>query len=362
MATSRPGPLKDLPLELFLDPDLHICSPMRNRMRTNKRPLSPGTSSLCTPAKRRILFPEGISSLSKPTKSPLSSANGRFPVAQIHDLLRSPDSPARRLDFGGANPSEVENIHVLSKPRPSPVGGSSRDVTSLRRATRTPSTRTTTPPLGSSSRAPSFPASSSLRRAFIEMDTDDHFSPRKSRVAALSRDSPVPSPVPCTDSQLRDIPAHYPGFDVHLDTHDDMKEAVEEKSEGKLKVSRDVNKENIPPRGCRSNPPTSDIYCQTSWSKLGRSPLRKSDVIEGNDNAMPTTFHVERIEEPLTPAQRSAAFLKRPSFELANLTPGLSITFKPVKKALVPHQDGAERVADEEASGVSSSLPKLAAQ
>jgi hypothetical protein len=89
----RPGPLRDLPLERFVDvPFTPVPTTPR---RTHKRPLSPGTPSLFSPTKRRILAQEGVFSPEKTIKSSITAYDR--PLV-IHDVLKQ--SPARKLDFG----------------------------------------------------------------------------------------------------------------------------------------------------------------------------------------------------------------------------------------------------------------------
>lgn len=89
----RPGPLRDLPLERFVD--LPFPSVPATPRRAHKRPLSPGTPNLFSPTKKRILAQEGIFSPEKTVKSSIVPSDRTLIV---HDFLRH--SPARKLDFG----------------------------------------------------------------------------------------------------------------------------------------------------------------------------------------------------------------------------------------------------------------------
>lgn len=91
--TPRPGPLRDLPLERFVD--LPFPSVPATPRRAHKRPLSPGTPNLFSPTKKRILAQEGIFSPEKTVKSSIVPSDHAL-IA--HDFLRY--SPARKLDFG----------------------------------------------------------------------------------------------------------------------------------------------------------------------------------------------------------------------------------------------------------------------
>ena len=89
----RPGPLRDLPIERFVDvPFTPVPTTPR---RTHKRPLSPGTPNLFSPTKRRILAQEGVFSPEKTIKSSIVPSDRGL---VIHDVLRQ--SPALKLDFG----------------------------------------------------------------------------------------------------------------------------------------------------------------------------------------------------------------------------------------------------------------------
>ena len=90
---SRPGPLRDLPLERFIDPQ-STPVPTTPR-RAHKRRLSPGTPNLFSPTKRRILAQEGVFSPEKTIKSFIVPSDRAL---VIHNVLKR--SPARKLDFG----------------------------------------------------------------------------------------------------------------------------------------------------------------------------------------------------------------------------------------------------------------------
>ena len=88
----RPGPLRDLPLEQFVDVPF---TPIPTTRRAHKRPLSPGTPNLFSPTKRRILTQEGVFSPEKTIKSFIVPSDR---ISVTHGILRR--SPARKLDFG----------------------------------------------------------------------------------------------------------------------------------------------------------------------------------------------------------------------------------------------------------------------
>jgi len=86
----RPGPLRELPLERFIDVPFRPV-PATPR-QAHKRPLSPGTPNLFSPTKRRILAQEGVFSPEKTIKSSIAPS---YRALVIRD-----QGPARKLDFG----------------------------------------------------------------------------------------------------------------------------------------------------------------------------------------------------------------------------------------------------------------------
>ena len=95
----RPGPLRDLPLERFID--VPFTPIPTTPQRAHKRPLSPGTPNLFSPTKRRILAQEGVFSPEKTIKSFIVPSDRAL---VIRDVLRQ--SPARKLDFGQISRSD----------------------------------------------------------------------------------------------------------------------------------------------------------------------------------------------------------------------------------------------------------------
>ena len=104
----RPGPLRDLPLERFVD--VPFASVPTTPRRTHKRPLSPGTPNLFSPTKRRILAQEGVFSPEKTIKSSIAPSDRAL---VIHDVLRQ--SPAVKLDFGHSPRNKVASTSHLSQ-------------------------------------------------------------------------------------------------------------------------------------------------------------------------------------------------------------------------------------------------------
>lgn len=154
----RPGPLQDLPLEHFLPPNPNLPKSPFKLARGSKRPLSPGAPSTFSPAKRRILVVEGIYS-PESLKSPLSSSIQS--PARFADLVKGPDSPARRLDFGlpkNHSQSSAESSTAVNTPASSLFEASLGLTTPTRKSTANslaPSPelvhKSATPPIASSS-------------------------------------------------------------------------------------------------------------------------------------------------------------------------------------------------------------------
>lgn len=210
----RPGPLQELPLDLFLPPNPNLPT----KSRPNKRPLSPGGPNLFSPAKRRILNDEGIFSPEKTFKSPIS---GRYAPARFAEVLGGPASPARKLDFGVAK-------HRVESPVPSRI--------SANIATTTP-----TRAIPSSSRLAPSPELRPPRRQDDD-EMEDYFSSAghssSSQLAFVAREIPPPP-----DPQSN----HYPGFHVHYDTHIPLT-SVDVDMDDVAPVDKDGQKENVAPR------------------------------------------------------------------------------------------------------------------
>lgn len=97
------APLQEMPLEQFLLP------PNSSKLGiSTKRPVSPGTPVLYSPAKRRILSQEGfylLTTKAPASTTPTASSQNRQPTKALQhqrftDALMGPDSPVRKLDFG----------------------------------------------------------------------------------------------------------------------------------------------------------------------------------------------------------------------------------------------------------------------
>jgi hypothetical protein len=226
-------PLRDLPLDSFL--------PIEHRA-SSKRPLSP-SAALLSPSKRRILSTEGLYSPEKRRNS--------APSRQLFsEAVCSPSSPARKLDFA-----------ALSHPTPRTVD--SKPVRDASSRPQTPVRHPGDPPrLAPSPEIASGSASSMLTTCYAP----SHYSP--------TNDRPLPMLIPREMPTFADRQsAHWPGFDVHPDTHiaiptsqtnlrtpdapviydeDDTKENVRPRKYSRKRLALDEGKPGETPRPCRT--------------------------------------------------------------------------------------------------------------
>ncbi|KAF8504212.1 hypothetical protein JB92DRAFT_2968053 [Gautieria morchelliformis] len=226
-------PLRDLPLDSFL----HI-----EHRASSKRPLSPSTA-LLSPSKRRILSAEGLYS---PEKRGNSTPSRRL----FSESVCSPSSPARKLDFAALSPRTPRKVDMK------PVrDASSRPQTPVQHPGDLPSLAPS-PEIASGS-------ASSLSRT---CDAPSHCS--------RTNDRPLPMLIPRempTFADRRSV--HWPGFDVHPDTHiaiptsqtnprtpdayviydeDDTKENVGPCKYSRKRLALDVGKPGETARRCRT--------------------------------------------------------------------------------------------------------------
>ncbi|KAK0461937.1 uncharacterized protein EV420DRAFT_137340 [Desarmillaria tabescens] len=210
--STRPGPLREWPLERFLPAGSNL-PPTANPFKSNrphKRAHSP-TPTPFSPTKRRILFGEGIFSPEKTVKSSLRRHLAS--PARFTEILQGPGSPAKKLDFGSmSGPSSCGPLF------PSPE--SEEEAPSSSRHGLAPSPR-----LSSSSAQKERPASAETSH------------PTPSSIVTRSTSSTTPPP---------DHAIHYPGFDVYPDMDIEMLPSVTPLPPPDL--PKDSHKENLPPR------------------------------------------------------------------------------------------------------------------
>ncbi|KAJ7094565.1 hypothetical protein B0H15DRAFT_830042 [Mycena belliarum] len=257
----RPGPLQDLPLDLFLPPNPNLSQ------RPNKRVHSPGGPSLFSPTKRRILAEEGLipGSLRGPT---------RFRAVPVP--RDGGDSPVRKLDFGlpknsPASPQLPPN--AATQPRPT-------------RLTRRTSSHTTPDAFMPSPSTPLLPD-----------DAVDYFSSLPpSDPSDLERVAPSHPPrviLPPVDTQS----IHYPGFHVYQDAYLGTGPALDLVVDPSLSPQKDATKENVAPRRkphkSVTAPTPSDLKARltspdTSLAKATSTPRAPGRSHEWSSSTTPT--------------------------------------------------------------------------
>ncbi|PPR04056.1 hypothetical protein CVT24_010632 [Panaeolus cyanescens] len=187
---NRREPLAELPLDQFLTSESSLFRSSRNK----KRPLSPGTPTLFSPTKRRILNEEGVFSPEKTIKAPLfASSHALASPARFSEVLVGPSSPARVLDFGKRK-SQQSQVHASVSTQSTPKTSSS----------------------GSRPLAPSPEFEAPRSRGAIELPVSDKGErfvsklqrPQKMVYVMVPRELPPP---------LDPSSIHYPGFTVYQD-------------------------------------------------------------------------------------------------------------------------------------------------
>ncbi|KAF8592649.1 hypothetical protein K439DRAFT_1656072 [Ramaria rubella] len=205
-------PLQDLPLDTF------VAQEQRSSI---KRPLSP-SAALLSPSKRRILSAEGLYSSERRKHS--------TPSRQLFsELVGSPKSPAKKLQFVS-----------LSHPTPCKAHPSSPRDASPR--PETPVSRTG----GTAKLAPSPEIASTSAPGATSAS-------RHEPTSDCSRPSTLPPPmrIPREMPKFADrYSFHWPGFDIHLDTHITIPTSQSIASIPDVAEPSDVDdtKENVRPR------------------------------------------------------------------------------------------------------------------
>ncbi|KAI0004953.1 hypothetical protein BJV74DRAFT_315246 [Russula compacta] len=247
----RPRPrtvLLDLPLDPFLQTlsdDPNIPTPPTG----SKRSRSPSLArSIFSPAKRRILEQERLfhPSQSRP-----------YPSPSIHSLR--PPRGALLHAFDGTKCLLGSSLAGLSDGLPSPSRHPHAVVPPLPRAPRRISPRLSASPRSKTLPSPTTttPTRTSPRKTrSSQPQTTPPTSPQRVRRASTSTTTPSP---PAPTMVLRELPpppdrrsVHYPGFDVHLDTHVALP-CVRSKARAKAEAAARVHpqgeagKENVRP-------------------------------------------------------------------------------------------------------------------
>jgi hypothetical protein len=279
---TRPGPLKDLPLDLFLPDETKANLPQR----PNKRVHSPGGPSLFSPTKRRILAEEGIISAGS-LKSPVRVR--ALPVGRDS----GGDSPAKKLDFGLPKNSPASA-------RPSHNAPTSAIEPHLTRLTRL---------------SPAFSSSTSISTSLGHdaQEMIDYFSsPSESTPSRLARGAQTPRDIPLpVDPQS----IHYPGFIVFQDTYIVAAPAMPLDADGPSSPQKETAKENVPPRRkprkSATAPTSSDLKARltspdTRLAKASSMPCTPGKLLAGerSNSATPTPRRPEVVlkrDTQLTP-------------------------------------------------------------
>lgn len=214
--------LVDLPLERFSQPVFDDVN-LPDTRAGSKRSRSPSLArSIFTPAKRRILEQEGL--FLPPQSHPSPSTTPRPLRSPRGSLLHAFDGPKRPVGpsspgLGDILPSPPGDPHVFVLPPP--------------RVSRRVSPRLSTTPPSKSLPTPSTPTRTSPRKTRSQTTPTRSTTPAPSQRARhsstptpSSSPKPMPAPAPAATMVPREMPpppdrrsAHYPGFDVHQDTH-----------------------------------------------------------------------------------------------------------------------------------------------
>ncbi|THH12209.1 hypothetical protein EW145_g131 [Phellinidium pouzarii] len=217
----RPGPLQELPLSCFHPIDINVrLAPESPYKSSSKRSRSP--SALLSPTKRRILREEGcFGSFSSELRR--SSAKERTADQYLPEILRS----SRPLDLGSlpkASGGSVRGLDDDANANPFSVAHP-----------RTP--RSITPPR-ELALFPVLAASPSSCCSRTSAGSDE------TGLAA----APIMIPRELPPSPNRQC-FHYPGFDIHRDTHIELLSACSRASvDPSLDSDKEGFKENLPPR------------------------------------------------------------------------------------------------------------------
>ncbi|KAI5119510.1 hypothetical protein M0805_002446 [Coniferiporia weirii] len=279
----RPGPLQELPLACFLPLDTNArptpASPFKS---SSKRSRSP--SSLLSPTKRRILREEGYFGTAS-SESKRGTSKSRAAVGQpCGEVLRS----GRRLDFGSLSNPSGSSIHELddsANPFHTPRASSQRLV------------------------SPSELPSPSLKSAASHRS---HTLVGSDRAGTTATPIMIPRELPQRSNRQC---CHYPGFDIHFDTHVELpcasaRIAVDPGSN----QDKDGSKENLPPRKKAKKAVSVPVEVGSSLplSKIGDERLKAMSfptTPSYKPRLTPSTPHVhdtprasDRVAQDLSPA------------------------------------------------------------
>jgi len=291
---SRPV-LVDLPLERFLQPTSDNTSLQISRTGL-KRSRSPSfASSIFTPAKRRILEQEG---LFPPAQSrPYSNTSTRSPRLHRSGLLHASDSskgtssPAVVGLSDDALPLPPCPPHALVPPLPCESRRISPRLSASPQSNLPNPSPNNTTPTGRTRTSP--------RRTRSQTFTPTHAPPsQRVRPTPTTSTSTTTTPSPTTPRAITMVPremppppdrrsVHYPGFDVHQDTHLALPR-TRSKARARAEAARvgelegDAAKENVRPVPTTSAPSPSNG--KVKGNGKGDVPPRRSARLRRNSN------------------------------------------------------------------------------
>jgi hypothetical protein len=212
--------LVDLPSECFLQPVVSDDVNLPNPRTGSKRSRSPSLArSIFSPAKRRILEQEG---LFPPAQSHPSSSTIPHSIRSPHGAFSHAfDHPKRPMGTSPAGPGDI---------LPSPPGDPDALVLPPARVSRRVSPRLSSTPQSKSLPAPTTPTRTSPRKTRSQTSPTSTSTTPKAPSQRAGHTSTPSSPMSATATKLMMVPrempprpdrrsVHYPGFDVHQDTH-----------------------------------------------------------------------------------------------------------------------------------------------
>jgi len=304
----RPGPLQELPLELFV-PAESLVVPSSPCKLASKRPRSPSVlPSPMSPAKRRLLNDEGVLFSPLSPKSPDKSRRSEY----LSLGLLSP----RRLDFERVememktpSESEVHKVQTPSTPRAQRIAGHPRKLA--------PSPELVSSP----------PSAKRLDKANISSDLP------RGRSTSPSLPSPlrVPRDLPaCSDRQS----THYPGFDVHRDAFIELTSTRSQSSDEDADAEEDDMKENVAPK----RRPRNMILGAPAFMKL--------------EGVSATPRRSEQLKASFTPRSATPKLSRSAATPKVNLMPPPSFTpnRSPDKSEIIDRKRAMEQEVDEAAA------------
>ncbi len=249
---SRPRPvLADLPLDLILNPNSDHPDRSLNRptsLTGSKRSRSPSLAhSIFTPAKRRILEQEGLILTSR---SRLRASTSTHSLSRA--LLHAPDNPKHL---------PAPSLAKGDTPLPIPIHPDPLDLPSSHEPRRVSPRLSTSPNSKSCSSATTTPTRSSPRKAHPQASSSS--SSRHVRHTMVPREMPPPP-------NRRSV--HYPGFDVHQDTHIALpctRSMTRAREEAARVQEGEAAKENV-------RPAAGAVPCKSSKAKGDTVPRRSA--------------------------------------------------------------------------------------